>query len=464
MSSYSRVERRYLSTTNESRGRRRQRPTALAASSNGVVATAQNIDGWPYIEVFGAGHGEVLTLRQPSRRPVTALALYEYSGRISEKGHRSRNVLVAASRDGVLLYYLEDALCSAQVPPYDGGTDEVVTPEPLQLAMAPQAEIEHVAFDDTGLLVAMCQGHFVDILQVSAAKGLAATSDSAGRFPRDDEERPPEPLMRLGDQGSIIIASCFLPAQPHILLIIAQDRTFRLVNLADLKQLVLYQSPILCASNLTAIAAHSKLPLFSVAAADGRVWVYELKGRDICREVWAFDLKRSMQRLEREQPIVPCLKTSEHGRRHRKEAAENSDFNIGGRVKDCRCDDGSGIGGGGDGGDGRHGVMDLPDWMLEAAKRDSQPKHHLLDSFPPKVPHNEGVAEIIERACVPLALEYFEASQLDCRPNVPPEMQQQSRGTLMVVTPGHLLAVDASSFDVSIVDSFHGEENDSRSD
>ena len=154
--------------------------------------------------------------RQPSRRPVTALALYEYSGRISEKGHRSRNVLVAASRDGVLLYYLEDALCSAQVPPYDGGTDEVVTPEPLQLAMAPQAEIEHVAFDDTGLLVAMCQGHFVDILQVSAAKGLAATSDSAGRFPRDDEERPPEPLMRLGDQGSIIIASCFLPAQPHI--------------------------------------------------------------------------------------------------------------------------------------------------------------------------------------------------------------------------------------------------------
>ena len=34
----------------------------------------------------------------------------------------------------------------------------------------------------------------------------------------------------------------------------------------------------------------------------------------------------------------------------------------------------------------------------------------------------------------------------------------------MVVTPGHLLAVDASSFDVSIVDSFHGEENDSRSD
>ena len=261
------------------RNGRRQRPTACAhchSSTGSLVATAQAVDGVITLEVGETSANGGFELRtvvhQPvadgvdiflQRRPtVTALALFE-------DATRGRKLLCVGSTDGTALYQLSG-----------GGTRPIATiapplvwiglPSSSTTASSPVVEVESVTFDPTGLLVAVCTGRKVEVLQTSFVGtsqppserrrdhdngGGGAYNQSEG-YDKQTSAPPPPPLMVLSGFGSVVVrihldnssmysiysfsfrvcrrndcrlfatrsqtGSCFHPKYPHILISIAQ--------------------------------------------------------------------------------------------------------------------------------------------------------------------------------------------------------------------------------------------------
>ena len=194
---------------------------------------------------------------------------------------------------------------------------------------------------------------------------------------------------------------------------------------------MVYESAVLCVSPLTALAAHPTGPLFAVAAADGRLWLYEAAaaGRPACREVYALDLDRAVRRLQRPRDRAVAAAASAIARA----AATLADGGVAPPSPSV--------------------VHSLPSWMTEdppppassaaLAVAGGQP----VSSSPPRaLLAGAGRPDDAERTCsVPLAA-HFEVAR------------GEVRGRLLVATSTHLLQIDASSFEVEVAEDFQRDE------
>ena len=194
---------------------------------------------------------------------------------------------------------------------------------------------------------------------------------------------------------------------------------------------MVYESAMLCVSPLTALAAHPTGPLFTVAAADGRLWLYEAAadGRPACREVYALDLDRAVRRLQRPRDRAVAAAASAIARA----AATLADGGVAPPSPSV--------------------AHSLPPWMTEGSPPPASSSaaavaggQSVLSSPARACLAGAGRSDDAERTCsVPLAA-HFEVAR------------GEARGRLLVATSTHLLQIDASSFEVEVAEDFQRDE------
>ena len=223
------ASQRYRAVTSVSMAPASSKAGALPMANHAVVVIAHSERGEPAVDVLCPGHAgldEPLVQLRCHRRAVTALAIRRGLGSSSSSSRGSSRggggdggganaganavadaedpdatlLVCSGSRDAVLLWVLRPPL-----PPAPRGAAPLEVHERVLLA-TPETEVEALAYDPTGLLVAACVGATVEVLTTAA---------------RPADGGAPEPLMRLEGHGSAVMGACFLPHQPHVLVTIA---------------------------------------------------------------------------------------------------------------------------------------------------------------------------------------------------------------------------------------------------
>lgn len=205
-----------------------RRISAVACAPSGMVVCAVSSRSASDVVVVGTGtvHSSI--------QPVTALAVHEGDGGL---------VIVGASRAGAV----------------------AIDTTTRELARFDDEEPQCAALDASGLLAACGVGRRVHVVQLQG-----------GEYGRLDGHR------------SKVTDVAFQTLEPHLACSSSEDRTFRVWDLAAL--CCVYESCVLCAAPLVAIASHHELPRLAVAAADGRVWVHEWLAGATCRQLCCVDL------------------------------------------------------------------------------------------------------------------------------------------------------------------------------
>ncbi|KAJ1447310.1 WD40-repeat-containing domain protein [Pelagophyceae sp. CCMP2097] len=129
-------------------------------------------------------------------------------------------------------------------------------------------DAEFVAWDGSGTMLALGVGRRIDVVRWFG--GVA------------------DVLARLEGHRGRVTAAAFHAADAHLLTSTSEDRTFKVWDLRERQ--VLYQSTVLCASPLVALAVHPLERRLAVAAADGRVWVFQEDSQRQYKEAQAFQV------------------------------------------------------------------------------------------------------------------------------------------------------------------------------
>ena len=411
-----------------SKATRNSRPPQpqLMASAGAMVATAHSgrgTSGWAVelVLVPSSGRdsgGTVLNIPQTHR--VSALAVFDGGG---EAGLRGRQLMAVASKAGIALHVLGNE--AGSVPVDEASSSPRRSSEPRWLA-APRegtrgapSEVEILLFDPTGLLLVAAAGRQVEVLQTACPSPPSPTSADSESWANTT---PQPPLLTQPLLPGTCCGACFLPSAPHLLATLSTDRTLRVSDLTAANSSsaaeAFTQSGVLCAAPLVCLAPHPSFPLLACGSADGRLWVFEIKGGGssplTLLELWTLDLSRSLTRLE--HGLSSQLLHAEMETRHNDAAAP---------------------------------ALTLPEWLRDAPNSP-------LPKAPPRANEESRLSHssssMVEHGVAPLALHFSGGG---------PHVRAGHRGHLFVVCPTALLAVDVSSFDVSLVDAFLSPTNDS---
>jgi len=400
----------------------------LMASAGAMVATTHSGRGTSggAVEVSlvpssdrGSG-GTVLVIPQSHR--VSALAVFDGGGEASLRG---RQLIAVASKAGIALHVLDNEILSGSAVYNDVSSSRRGQSEPRWLATPREAtrgaasEVEVLLFDPTGLLLVAAAGRQVEVLQTACPSPSSPSNADSESWA---STTPQPPLLTLPLIPGACCGACFLPSAPHLLATLSADRTLRVSDLTAANRgnaaEAFTQTGVLCAAPLVCLAAHPSLPLLACGSAEGRLWVFEIKGGGnlppSLLELWTLDLSRSLARLEHDLSSQPP-----HGEveSHNNDAAAPA--------------------------------LTLPEWLRDAPASPLPKPPSRADE---EGSHSHSSFSTVEHGAATLALHFS---------GVGPHVRAGHRGHLFVVCPTALLAVDVSSFDVSLVDAFLRPTNES---
>ncbi|RHY60898.1 hypothetical protein DYB34_007775 [Aphanomyces astaci] len=251
------------------------------------------------------------------------------------------------------------------------------------LVPSPRCCVNVVEFDASGGLVALAYHNQVEVVTVQS-KAVYITLE--GHLAKFD------------------------PQQPHVLVTGSEDRTFKVWDLAE--QCLRYQSAVLSAHSILAVAIHPTTSDICIGFADGIVRIYH----HFATELAALAIGAHIHKLEQHHHVVALV-----------DATLAATQNV---------------------------VSSLPPWARSQNATASAMARHLLAAsssgnlLPPELDAKS--TPVVEVACTILSLHYVVlAAELELQSVLP-----ASRQVLLVGTTNHVMCVDALSYQLTTIHSF----------
>ncbi|ETV99691.1 hypothetical protein, variant [Aphanomyces invadans] len=341
----------------------------------------------------------VLKLWRSSEKPTTAFAFTPHTSQ-ELTGHAER-IVCAAFQGDVLCTVSSDCILVWRI----SVVDDKFSVTRYMLVPSPRCLVTAIEFDASGGLVALAYHTQVEIVTVQLK----------------------EVFVTLEGHLAKITAIRFDSLQPHVLITASEDRTFKVWDLAD--QSLRYQSAVLSAHSILALAVNPLTSDICVGFADGTVRIFhqystELVSLAVGATISKLDKHHQItalvnQTLATTQNVVSSLPPWARSQNATTSAAARTLLAQTNSALSSSC------------------TTTTANLTLAALQAELDPDGHM-----------------VEVPCTILGMHYVVApSEVSPETALLPSM----RPVLMIGTTNHLVAVDALSYEMSVVHSFQAE-------